>query len=158
MILISPDMSLVLAERLLAGVRTAAATHGVTLAAAVVDRGGNPVASARMDGAQLGAARLALDKAFTAVAFGQPTAAWSESTAPGGSDWGLGTSLGGRVVVFPGGLPVVVNGALVGGLGVSGSASEVDAACAEAALNGAVAQFAVAESAIVATPGAEGHQ
>jgi len=87
----------------------------------------------RMDGAQLGALPLAVDKAFTAVSFGHPTRAWAESSAPGGSDWGLGTSLGGRAVVFPGGVPLFADGELVGGLGVSGAASTVDEACAEAA-------------------------
>ena len=62
---------------------------------AVVDTAGGVVASARMDGAQLIAVDLATDKAYTAVAFGQPTEAWSDSTQPGGADWGLSTTLGG---------------------------------------------------------------
>jgi len=101
---------------------------------AVVDTGGNVVAAARMDGAQLVALPLATDKAYTAVAFGRPTEAWAESSAPGGSDWGLSTVLQGRLVVFAGGLPIVVEGELVGGLGVSGGPAEVDRACAEAGL------------------------
>ena len=105
-------------------------TRGVRLAAAVVDRGGNVVASMRMDRAQLGAGSLALDKAVTAVSFGLPTAAWTTSSAPGGSDWGLAHTLGGRAIVFPGGVPVFARTHLVGALGVSGTSSEVDEACA----------------------------
>ena len=100
-----PDMSLAVAEQLLTGVKSEAASAGVALSVSVVDRGGNPVASCRMDGAQLGSASLAADKAFTAASFGFPTAAWSTSSAPGGSDWGLAHALGGRCVVFPGGVP-----------------------------------------------------
>ncbi len=125
-----PDMSHELAQRLVAEVHAEAQRHGVGRAAAGVDRGGNLVAAARMDGAQLGAVSLGLDKAYTAVAFGQPTAMWAASSAPGGSDWGLGTTLGGRAIVFPGGVPLYADGQLVGGLGVSGAASSVDERCA----------------------------
>jgi uncharacterized protein GlcG (DUF336 family) len=128
-----PDMSHDLAQRLVAEVHAEAARQGVRLAAAVVDRGGNLVAAARMDGAQLGALSLGLDKAFTAVSFGHPTSAWATSSAPGGPDWGLGSTLGGRTVVFPGGVPLYADGHLVGGLGVSGAASVVDEKCAEQA-------------------------
>lgn len=128
------DMSLAIAERLLAGVKEQASARGLRLAAAVVDRGGHVVASMRMDHAQLGASSLAHDKAVTAVSFGMPTAAWTTSSAPGGSDWGLAHTLGGHAVVFPGGVPVYAEADLVGGLGVSGAASEVDAACAALAV------------------------
>lgn len=132
----TPDMSLALAEGLLEGVKSRAADQGLRVAATVVDRGGNPVASMRMDGAQLGAGSLALDKAVTAVSFGRPTAAWSASSAPGGSDWGLSHTLGGRAIVFPGGLPVFAAADLVGAVGVSGAASDDDEACAAAAVQG----------------------
>jgi uncharacterized protein GlcG (DUF336 family) len=131
------DMSLAVAEQLLAEVQVHAGEAGVKLAAAVVDRGGNVVATMRMDHAQLGAVSLALDKAHTAVAFGHPTGAWSESSSPGGSDWGLAHTLGGRAIVFAGGVPLFAPGKdaneLVGGLGVSGAASSVDETCAEKA-------------------------
>jgi len=127
-------MSLAVANSLLDRVAGQAGTDGICLAAAVVDRGGNLVASMRMDNAQLGAMSLAFDKAVTAVSFGYPTRAWSTSSAPGGSDWGLAHTLGGRAVVFPGGVPVFADGALVGGLGVSGAASDIDEKCALGAI------------------------
>ena len=133
-LLVSPDMSLEVAERLLAGVRAEAVARGLSLAAVVVYRGGNTVACVRMDGAQLGAGSLALDKAATAASSGLPTAAWTTSSAPGGSDWGLGHTLGGRAIVFPGGVPVLARTHLVGGLGVGGASSEVDEACALSAV------------------------
>lgn len=130
----APDMSLELAEIMLRGVRDAASAVGELLAAAVVDRGGNLVAAVRMDGAQLGASSLALDKAYTAAAFGQPTGAWAQSSTPGASDWGLAATLGGRAVVFAGGIPVYAEGQLIGGIGASGAASTVDECCAAKAV------------------------
>ena len=132
------SVGLDLALDLLAGVRSEAAERGVAIGTAVVDIGGNVVASWRMDGAQLVALPLAIDKAWTAVACGQPTEHWATSSAPGEGDWGLSTALGGRFIVFAGGLPITTtDGQLIGGLGVSGSAAEVDRACAEAALRAA---------------------
>lgn len=128
------DITLTLAQHLLEGVTAKARELGKAMGAAVVDRAGNLVAAVRMDGAQIVAVPLAVDKAYTAVACGQPSDAWSQATQPGGSDWGFNTTLGGRIVVFAGGLPVVVDGEVVGGLGVSGAAAEVDRECAEAGL------------------------
>lgn len=127
------DVSSATAQRLVAEVHAECERRGLRLAAAVVDAGGNLVAAARMDDAQLGALGLATDKAFTAVSFGFPTSAWVSSSAPGGSDWGLGSTLGGRAVVFPGGIPLFHDGRLIGGLGVSGTASTIDEECALAA-------------------------
>jgi len=131
------DISLELAQTLLAGVKAEAGTQGTAMGAAVVDRGGNLVAALRMDGAQIVAVPLAIDKAYTAVACGLPTDRWASSTQPGGGDWGFNTALGGRMVVFAGGVPVVVDGDVVGGLGVSGAAASVDKCCAEAGLRAA---------------------
>ena len=128
------DLTLDLALRMIDGAAQEATRRDVSMGLAVVDTGGRVVATARMDGAQLIAVDLATDKAYTAVALGQPTEAWAASTQPGGSDWGLSTTLGGRLVVFAGGLPVKVDGHVVGGIGVSGSAATVDRACAVAGL------------------------
>ena len=132
-----PDITLALAEHLLAGVTAEARARGKAMGAAVVDRAGNHVAAVRMDGAQIVAVPLAVDKAYTAVACGMPTDAWTPTTQPGGADWGFNTTLGGRMVVFAGGVPVVVDGEVVGGLGVSGAAAAVDKACAQAGLSAA---------------------
>jgi len=132
-LLTAPDISTEVALGLVARVHAESRQRNLKLAAAVVDRGGNLVAAARMDGSQLGALALATDKAFTAVSFGHPTSAWADSSRPGQSDWGLAGTLGGRAVVFPGGVPLYADGHLVGALGVSGTASTVDAECAAAA-------------------------
>jgi uncharacterized protein GlcG (DUF336 family) len=131
------EVSLALAERVLRGVREEAEGRGHAMAAAVVDRGGQLVALMRMDGAQICAAPLAIDKAYTAVAVGYPSDTWSESTQPGGPDWGFNTTLGGRIVVLAGGLPILHEGDVIGGVGVSGAASADDKACANAGLRAA---------------------
>lgn len=124
------DVSEALAASIITEVRAVCAQRGLALAAVVVDRGGSPVASTRRDGTQLGAMSLAADKAYTAVAFGAPTSRWASVSAPGASDWGLAGTLGGRAVVFAGGVPLYLDGELVGGLGLSGAASTVDEECA----------------------------
>jgi uncharacterized protein GlcG (DUF336 family) len=128
------EVSLDQALELLRHVREAAAGQGLGVAAAVVDRGGHTVASARMDGTALGAMTLAVDKAYTAVLWQTPTGEFMASTQPGGADWAFNTTTGGRIVVYAGGLPLFEGGGLIGALGVSGGTGEQDAACASAAV------------------------
>jgi len=128
------EIGLEKALALLGHVREAAAREGLAVSSAVCDRGGNAVASARMDGAALGAMALAVDKAYTAVLWQVPTGEFMQSTQPGGVDWGFNTTTGGRVVVYAGGMPIFAGSELVGGLGVSGGTGEQDEACARAAL------------------------
>jgi glc operon protein GlcG len=123
------------AQSLLGKVVDAAQSRNISVGAVVVDPGGNLIAAIRMDGAQLGAIGLATDKAFTSVAFGLPTSRWASTTGPGGTDWGLEHTLGGRIVVIPGGVPVYHKGLLIAGLGVSGAAAEIDELCAREALD-----------------------
>ena len=96
--------------------------------------GGHVIASARMDGAALGAMKLAVDKAYTAVLWQTPTGEFMSSTQPGGDDWGFNTTSDGRVVVYAGGLPVFTDGQLCGAVGVSGGTGAQDEACAQEAL------------------------
>ncbi len=126
-------MNLTLARQVIDAARQRAEELDVRISVAVVDSGANPLATARMDGAQLGSYQLALDKAWTAVAFEAPTESWSEDTAPGAAAWGFSTVLGGRVVVFAGGVPLLEEGRLVGGVGVSGSSATIDGECARSA-------------------------
>lgn len=120
------------ALELLAHVRGEAESRGLSLAAAVVDTGGHLIASQRMDGAPLGAMQLATGKAYTAVLWGTRTGYFMESTQPGGDDWGFNAT-DHRIVVYAGGLPLFVDGLLVGGVGASGGTAEQDEACATAA-------------------------
>ena len=124
----SRGLSLELALGLLARVRAEAAGRELSLAIAVVDTGGHVIASQRMDGAALGAMELAVGKAYTSVLWATPTAAFTQSTQPGGDDWGWNTT-DPRIVVYAGGIPLVADGELVGGLGASGGTAAQDAEC-----------------------------
>ena len=128
-------LSLDLALTLLARVREEAETRDLSLAVAVVDDGGHVLASQRMDGAALGAMRLAVGKAFTAVSWATPSGEFARSTQPGGDDWGWNTT-DARIVVYAGGIPLLVDGELVGAIGASGGTASEDEECVVAAASG----------------------
>jgi uncharacterized protein GlcG (DUF336 family) len=126
-------LSLDIAVKLLARIREEAASRSLLLAAAVVDDGGHVIASERMDGAALGAMQLAVGKAYTSVLWGAPSGDFMETTQPGGDDWGWNTT-DRRIVVYAGGLPLLVDGELVGGVGASGATAAEDEECVRAAV------------------------
>jgi uncharacterized protein GlcG (DUF336 family) len=111
----------------------AAEAADALVSVAVVDAGGNLIAFARMDGAEIAGPTLATDKAFTAVAHRATTASLAVLAAPGGELAGLGSNGGGRYVIFGGGVPIWSAGRVAGGVGVSGGSVAQDMACAEAA-------------------------
>ncbi len=112
---------------------------GAAVVVAVVDPGGHDIAFASMDGAPLLSHDVARDKAWTAVAFGRPTAWWAEMIA---SDPGL-TALGrhNRLMPVPGGVPILATHdgdpgeGVAGGVGVSGASTQEDEQIAAAAVS-----------------------
>jgi uncharacterized protein GlcG (DUF336 family) len=128
------QVSLAAATRLVEAAVTHGMSSGVPVAVAVSDAAGNVIASARMDDAPLGAARLAADKAYTSALWQMPSGDLQQSSQPGGADWGVTSTEGGRIVVYAGGFPIFSEGQVAGAIGVSGGTSEQDAKCAEAAL------------------------
>ena len=111
-----------------------AAKLGVKINVAVADSGGNLSGFLRMPGAFVQSIDIAIDKAYTAAGFGFSTKDWMKLI---GHDEGMkfGFSARPRLVVFGGGLPLRVNGELIGGIGVSGASEEQDEVCARAALD-----------------------
>ena len=101
---------------------------------AVVDAGGNLKAFARMDGAWLGSIDISIRKARTARFFDMNTGDVGGLSQPGGPLYNIEVSNGG-LITFPGGIPLRLNGEIVGGIGVSGSSVENDHAVAEAGAN-----------------------
>ncbi len=126
---ISSDAAL----RLLAAARDAAATDGLRVAIAVTDAQGVVLATLRMDGVSPPVADFALDKAYTAATMGKATTAFAERMASSAS-LSLGLSTRPRLLAWGGGVPVIKDGVIVGGLGVSGARDEEDIACARTAL------------------------
>jgi uncharacterized protein GlcG (DUF336 family) len=101
---------------------------------AITDAGGHLVAFARMDGAPAQSIQIAQDKAYTAAGFGIPTAQWHDfMTQDAPLAAGAPTSIE-RFVPFGGGLPIIVDGQLVGGIGVSGGHWSADSTIATAGL------------------------
>ena len=105
---------------------------GVNMDIAVVDAGANLKAFARMDGAWLGSIDIAQKKARTARWFDMPTGDIGGLSQPGGPLFNIEHSNNG-LITFPGGLPLKNSaGAVIGGIGVSGSSVEDDHAVASA--------------------------
>jgi uncharacterized protein GlcG (DUF336 family) len=100
---------------------------------AVVDVGANLTAFMRMDGAWLGSIDIAINKAFTARAFDISTLELGQNSQPGGQFFGIHASNHHRVMIFAGGIPIKMNGQVVGAVGVSGGSGKQDQAVAEAA-------------------------
>ena len=127
------SIALEAAEKLLKAGQAEATKINVAMVIAVVDESGVLKAFARMDGAPLLSVDLAKDKAYTAAAYGIPTHAWFDFVK---NDPPLlhGIIKTPRLVVFGGGYPVEVDGAVVGGIGVSGGHYSQDQQVAEAAL------------------------
>jgi uncharacterized protein GlcG (DUF336 family) len=123
-------IDLAIALRMVAAAHAEAERRSILVSAAVVDAGGNLVAFGRMDGAEIAGPVLAVDKAYTAVANRTATSELAKLAAPGGELFGLHANGGGRFVIFGGGVPILVDGIVVGGVGVSGASAAEDEACA----------------------------
>ncbi|MGB7242009.1 MAG: heme-binding protein [Sulfitobacter sp.] len=122
------------AKRLIAKARAKAQEIGVPMCIAVTDESGNLIAFERMDGGKITSINLAIDKSFTATGIQKGTHALGEVNQPGQPAHGISSTLGGRMVVVAGGLPVVDNGSVVGGIGVSSGSPAQDLEVAEAAV------------------------
>jgi glc operon protein GlcG len=119
-----PTVSAAGASRVVEAAVRRAEELGVAVVVWVVDPGGHDVAMLRMDGAPLLSRQVARDKAWSSVAFGQPTTWWATiiDDDPGLAALGRGN----RLMPVAGGVPLRVGSALVGGLGVSGASAEQD--------------------------------
>ena len=119
-------LTLSTARRVVEAVEGEAAILRVAMSCAVVDLGGHLVAFARMDAADIATGLLAQDKAFTSALNQMSTAELGTQCRPGGPFYGYHSSAGGRMVLFPGGIPLYSHGILVGALGVSGGSPQED--------------------------------
>ncbi|MFD0694331.1 heme-binding protein [Paenibacillus sp. GCM10027628] len=118
-----------------------AAELGITISVAVADRAGHLLGFRRHTGAELVSIALAQDKAYTAVLNRMSTAELGKLCQPGEELYGLQFNLGGRMVIFGGGIPIRdAKQVLLGAIGVSGGTVEQDVICAEYALAAAMKQ------------------
>jgi glc operon protein GlcG len=100
------------------------------MAVAIVDPSGNLVYYEKMDNTQLGSAPVAIDKARSAALFKRPTKALQDALAAGGEGLRILRIQG--AVPVEGGFPIIMDGKIVGAIGVSGASSAQDAQCAKA--------------------------
>lgn len=126
------QVTLEAAQEVIAAARRQAQQIGVPMNIAIVDDGNNLVAFARMDGAWLGSIDIAQGKAYTARAFDMGTDALAPMCQPGQPLFGLEASNQGRIIIFPGGVPLKADGAVVGAIGASGGRPDQDQEVAEA--------------------------
>jgi glc operon protein GlcG len=103
--------------------------NNFTMAAAITDTAGYLVYFERMDGTQTGSAVVAVDKARSAALFQRPTKAFQDALAAGGE--GLRVLRLEGAVPIEGGLPLIMDGKIVGAIGVSGGTSAQDSQCAK---------------------------
>ena len=107
-----------------------AAKNHWTVAVAIVGPAGTLIYYEKMDNTQIGSAEVAIDKAKTAALFKRPSKAFQDALAGGGD--GLRVLGLKGVVPIEGGIPLVMDGKIVGAIGVSGATSAQDAQCAKA--------------------------
>ena len=118
------------AKKAMAAAEAKAKQNNWNVVISIVDSGGHMVMLQRLDGTQLASIRIADGKARTAVEFRRPTKALEDVIAGGGAGLRYFTVPG--VNLMEGGVPIVIGGKVVGGIGVSGVDSEDDAQIAQA--------------------------
>jgi len=118
------------AKRVAAAAVAEARRNSWTMAIAVVDCGGYLVYFERMPNTQLGSVDLSIEKARTAALFRRPTKVFQDAVAAGGD--GLRVLRLSGTIPNEGGVPIVVEGRIIGAIGISGGSVEQDGQVAKA--------------------------
>ena len=121
------------AKKIAAAALAEARKNNWTMAAAIVDPAGDLVYFEKLDGTQAASVNIAVDKARSAARFKRPTKALQDVLAAGGEGLRLLTLQG--AVPVEGGLPLLIDGKIVGAIGVSGGTSAQDGQCAKAGVD-----------------------
>ena len=119
------------AKKALAAAEAEAKKNNWNVAIAILDAGGHLIAFQRMDDTQIGSVNISIGKARTAVNFKRPTKAMEDIVAGGRIAF---VAIEG-ITPVQGGLPVTVDGKVIGSVGVSGVQSSQDEQVAQAAVN-----------------------
>jgi glc operon protein GlcG len=123
-------ISLENAKKIIAAGQAEAKKNNWNMVISVIDTGGNLVALERMDGTQLGSIQVSQDKAHTALFFKRPSKAFQDLLGQGGDNIRYLAMNG--VLPVDGGDLIVMGGAIVGAIGVSGASSAQDGQVAKA--------------------------
>ncbi len=119
-----PAITLADARSCVAAAQAEATRNQWFMVVTVVDSGGHMMLTERMDNAQFGSLKPALQKAQTAVAFRRPTKFFEDMIAQGGAAMRIMRL--DEVIPIEGGLPILRNGAVIGGVGASGGTAAQD--------------------------------
>jgi uncharacterized protein GlcG (DUF336 family) len=125
-----PPVTLEMAKKVAAPAIAEAVKNNWTITVAIVDPGGHLVYYEKMDNTQYGSEQASQGKARSAALYKRPGKAFQDALSAGGE--GL------RVLAIPGampvegGFPLIVDGKIIGAIGVSGETSAQDAQCAKA--------------------------
>lgn len=119
-------ISLESAKKLIDKVEIYAKLKGLDAVIAICNSQGNPVAVHVMDNAFLASFQIAINKAYTSVAVKMSTEELSKLALPGETFYGIDKADNGRIMIIGGGVPLEVNGQIIGGLGISGGSGEED--------------------------------
>jgi uncharacterized protein GlcG (DUF336 family) len=133
-----PGVSLEIAQKMVQAAVAEARRAGLQEAIAVVDSGGRLVAFARMDNTQLASIDIAMGKAVTANSVKRSTKALQDSVAPGTSTPRMAGLPG--ILPIDGGLPILIDGKIVGAIGAAGATAPQDGEVAAAGLAAATAK------------------
>lgn len=115
---VGPSVTIEQAKKIVAAAMAKAKTRPYRLDFAVVDPSGSLVYFEKMDGAQFASTDIAIGKARTSAAFERPTKVFFDLMESGHP---FAATLAPYIIASTGGLPLVVDGKLIGGVGVSGS-------------------------------------
>lgn len=108
---------------------------GVDMDIAIVDDGGHLMLFTRMDNGRITSINISIDKAFTAAAARKPTSDYAKAARNHGPAFGIQTSHQGRFCVVGGGLPLFVEGQIVGEIGCSSGTPDQDTVVSQAGLD-----------------------
>ncbi len=125
-----PPVTVENAKKAAAAALAEARTNNWRMAVAIVDPGGILIYYEKMDNTQVGSADIAIEKARTAVRFKRPSKAFQDLVAGGGA--GLRILRLPGAVPLEGGIPLMIDGQIVGAIGVSGDSGDHDSLCSQA--------------------------
>jgi uncharacterized protein GlcG (DUF336 family) len=121
------------AKKVLEGAEAEAKKNSWPMVITVLDSGGQLVAMHRLDNTQFGSIEVAREKAYSAVAFRRPTKIFQDAIGKGGENMRLLNLHGASLL--EGGIPIVVDGKVIGAVGVSGGTSQQDAQVGQAGID-----------------------
>ncbi len=128
-----PPITLDQARKVYAAADAEARKNNWAMAIVILDSGCNPVLMQKADGSQIAAPQVAQEKAYSACAYKRSTKALQDALAKGAADWRYLTFP--RMIAADGGHPIVVDGRIIGAIGVSGASGPDDGRVAQAGID-----------------------